>query len=271
MDRGDSRLAVEIGPFRVGIEPAFILAEVGSALQGRVEEALALARASREAGANGVLFQLFPAAELIPPHDARLATFQQIELSMAEWERVLDEARSLGVAVLAAVFDRSSLSLGESHAVAAYKIHSTDMENPELIREVAATGKPLILSTGSRSLSDVEMALEVARNEDNEKVVLLHGVENAPTRIEDSHLRFIATLKRTFGLPMGFIDHVDGRSPMALILPVLAQAFGADLIEKHITLDRQAKGPDFDSALEPGSFCEMVELIRQSEMAFGDE
>jgi sialic acid synthase SpsE len=143
------------------------------------------------------------------------------------------------------------------------------MENPEFIREVAATGKPLLLSTGGCDLQDVNEAVEVAGAEGNDQVMLLHGVQNFPTRLEDSHLRFIGTLKEKFGLPVGFLDHVDGGSPMALLLPALALAFGADLIEKHMTLDRAAKGFDYESALEPETFGRMVDLLREAEKAFG--
>jgi sialic acid synthase SpsE len=177
--------------------------------------------------------------------------------------------RELDLPVLAEVFDRTSLSIGERHRVAAYKIHSTDTENPELIRAVAATGKPLLFSTGGSDLGKVEGALLEARREGNEQAILMHGVQNFPTRIEDSHLRFIGTLKSSFGLPVGFQDHVDGGSPMARILPALALAFGADLVEKHITLDRSARGFDFESALDPAPFREMVELLRQTEKAAG--
>jgi sialic acid synthase SpsE len=143
------------------------------------------------------------------------------------------------------------------------------MENPDFIREVAAKGKPLLLSTGGCGHRDVEKAIGVARAESNEQVMLLHGVQNFPTRIEDSHLRYIGTLKETFGLPVGFLDHVDGGSPMAMVLPALALAFGVDLIEKHVTLDRAAKGFDYESALEPETFGKMVELLRDTEKAFG--
>ena len=115
----------------------------------------------------------------------------------------------------------------------------------------------------------VESAIAVARTEGNENVMLLHGVQNFPTRASDSHLRFIGTLKQTFGLPVGFLDHVDGGSTMALMLPALAVAFGADLVEKHVTLDRSAKGFDYESALEKDRFAAMVELIREAESAFG--
>jgi N,N'-diacetyllegionaminate synthase len=250
-------------------EPVFILAEIASAHQGDPDQALALARGAKEAGASGVKIQLFRAEELIAPNDPRMETFRRIELSTAEWEHLLDELSKLEIPILADVFDRPSLALGEKHGVHAYKIHSTDMENPAFIRDVAATGKPLLLSTGGCALNDVETAIEVAGAEGNENVMLLHGVQNFPTRIEDSHLRFIGTVKETFGLPVGFLDHVDGASPMALVLPALALAFGADLIEKHVTLDRAAKGFDYESALEPETFGKMVTQLREAEQAFG--
>ncbi len=246
---------VSIGPRRVGEgEPVFVLAEVASAHQGEPEQVSKLALAAKEAGADGVKFQLFRSEELLAPTDPKMEVFRQIELPIAEWEKRLDEAGALGVPVLADVFDRTSLELGERRGVDAYKVHSTDMENPEFIREVAATGKPLLLSTGGCGLGDVEAALEIARTEGNEQVILLHGVQNFPTRVEDSHLRFIATLKATFGHPVGFLDHVDGGSPMARTLPALAVAFGADLIEKHMTLDRGLKGFDYESSFEPSDF-----------------
>jgi sialic acid synthase SpsE len=249
--------------------PAFVLAEVASAHQGEAVQALALAKQAQAAGADGVKFQLFRAGDLIAPNDPRYSTFEQIELSLEDWDQVLRESRGLGLALFGEVFDRESLTLAERHDLAAYKIHSTDIENPEFIRAVAATGKPLLLATGGSGLGAVEAAIEVARTEGNEKLMLLHGVQNFPTRVEDSHLLFLSTLRSLFGLPVGFLDHVDGGSPMAVALPALAVAFGADLVEKHITLDRRAKGFDYESALEKETFASMVELIRQSEKAFG--
>ena len=261
---------IEIAGRAVGAgAPAFVLAEIASAHQGEAVQALALARLARAAGADGVKFQLFRAADLIAPNDPRISTFQQIELSLEDWDEVLTESRSLGLSLFGEVFDRESLTLAERHDLAAYKIHSTDLENPEFIRAVAATGRPLLIATGGSGLGAIEAAIEVARTEGNEKLMLLHGVQNFPTRIEDSNLRYIATLRSTFGLPVGFLDHVDGGTPMAVALPALAVSFGADLVEKHITLDRTAKGFDYESALEKEAFASMVELIRESEKAFG--
>lgn len=251
-------------------EPAFVLAEVASAHQGEAVQALDLASNARNAGAEGVKFQLFRSQRLVPPNASNRAVFDRIELSTDDWGRVLTAARSLGIPVFADVFDRESLAIGEEHGVAAYKIHSTDMENSEFIRAVAATGKPVLLSTGGSSLATVDHALSECRSEGAGDVMLLHGVQNFPTEAADSNLRFIETLKRTFGVPVGFLDHVDGGSPMALALPALAVAFGANLVEKHTTLDRSAQGFDYESSLEKTQFASMVELIRQAEASFGE-
>lgn len=263
---------MRIGAKEVGLgAPAFVLAEVASAHQGEAIQALALAKTAQQAGADGVKFQLFRAKELIAPNDPRFSTFQQIELTFEEWEHVLAESSGLGLSVLVEVFDRASLKLAERHPVSAYKIHSTDLENPEFIRDVAARKKPLLLATGGLGLGTIEAALAVARREGNDDVMLLHGVQNFPTRVEDSQLAFIGTLKRAFGRPVGFLDHVDGGSPLATVLPALAVAFGADLIEKHVTLDRNEKGFDYESALERDAFAAMVALVRGAESSVGSE
>ncbi len=260
-----------LGGRKVGAgQPAFVLAEVASAHQGEAVQALGLARTAKNASADGVKFQLFRASELVPPNDPHFSTFEQIELPLEQWEEVIREASGFDLPILADVFDRTGLAVGEKLGVAAYKIHSTDMENPEFIRDVAATGKPLLLATGGCGLGSVEAAITVARGEGNEGIMLLHGIQSFPTRTEDSHLLYLRTLKSTFGYPVGFLDHVDGGSPMATVLPALAVAFGADLVEKHMTLDRKAKGFDYESALEEKAFRSMVELIREAEKSFGD-
>ena len=261
---------MNIGPRPVGDgEPTFVLAEIASAHQGKSDQAIALAKNAQEAGADGVKFQLFRSSELVAPNDPRRSTFNQIELTPDEWEQILKETTALDIAILIEVFDRTSLELAERANVAAYKVHSTDMENPEFVRAVAATGRPVLFSTGGMGLRAVEAAISVARTEGNQNIMLLHGVQNFPTRVEDTHLRFIATLKHAFGLPVGFLDHVDGATAMATMLPALAVAFGASLVEKHVTLDRGDKGFDYESALEKKPFAQMVQLIRETEKAFG--
>ena len=251
-------------------QPAFVLAEVASAHQGEANQALSLAHTAKNANADGVKFQLFRASELVPPNDPQSSTFKKIELSLEQWENVIGEASGLALPIIADVFDQASLFLGEKLPIAGYKIHSTDMENPEFIRKVAATGKPLLLSTGGCGLGRIEAAIALAREEGNEHLMLLHGIQNFPTKTEESHLLYLRTLKSTFGYPVGFLDHVDGNSHFATVLPALAVAFGADLVEKHMTLDRSAKGFDYESALEEKAFRAMVELIREAEKSFGD-
>ena len=97
----------------------------------------------------------------------------------------------------------------------------------------------------------------------------MHGYQAFPTKIEESNLEFLKTLKEKFGQPVGFMDHVDGSDPLSQILPLVAIGFGASVIEKHITLDRKAKGIDYESALEPPAFKEFVSKVRKMEQAIG--
>ena len=261
---------MQIANYRIGTgHPAFLLAEVASAHQGQVSKAMEIALAAKKAGAQGIKFQFFRSEKLVAPEDPKRAVFDQIELSHTDWDQVLSYANSLGLPVFADVFDSESLALGKKHEVAAYKIHSTDMENPEFIRAVAASGKPVLLSTGGTWLGTIESAIKAVRAESNEEIMLLYGVQNFPTHVVDSNLRFIQTLKSSFELPVGFLDHVAGGSMMAVVLPALAVAFGADLVEKHLTVERSAKGFDYESSLEQESFKRMVHIVRDAESAFG--
>ena len=252
-------------------EPTFVLAEIASAHQGSADTAVALARMAAEIRADGVKFQLFRADELIAPNDSRYETFRQIELSVEDWHRVLSEAERVSLPLIADIFDEPSLSIAQEHDFVAYKIHSTDLENPRLVKAVAGTGKPVLLGTGGVEPKALAQAILWVQEAAGTRWMPMHGVQNFPTRLEDSGLRRLAELRQRYGRPVGFLDHVDGGSPEALHLPALAVVAGADLVEKHITLDRAAKGFDYESALEKDTFKEMMRAIRSAEEALGPE
>ena len=164
-------------------------------------------------------------------------------------------------------FDRASLELAAEEGVDAFKVHSTDMENPEFIRAVAEAGKPLLFATGGVPEEAVREALEIVGSS---PVILLHGFQTFPTPVEEIRFRELAAWKERYRVPVGFLDHTDGASAFALVAPALAVAWGANLVEKHFTLDRSKKGYDYQSSLNPEDFYRMVELLRQAERAAGD-
>ena len=266
----DQAATLKLGERTVGDDsPTFVLAEIASAHQGQADMAMALARVASEAKADGVKFQLFRADALIAPNDSRYDTFRQIELSVEAWHRVLSEAERLSLPLIADVFDEASLEIAEAHDFVAYKIHFTDLENPELIKAVAATGKPILLGTGGVEPVALAQAILWVQEVAGNRWMPMHGVQNFPTRLEDSGLHALAQLRHRYGRPVGFLDHVDGASPEALQLPALAVVAGADLVEKHITLDRSAQGFDYESALEKEALVEMIDSIRRAEQALG--
>jgi sialic acid synthase SpsE len=193
--------------------------------------------------------------------------FNKIELTAKEWKKVLKAAKASGLALLAECFDRPSLELAAEHSVDAYKVHTTDMENPEFIRAVGAVGKPVLFATGGVPEEALAQALDLAGSA---PLGLLHGFQTFPTPIEEIHFRDLAALKERHRVPVGFLDHTDGGSAFALVAPALAVSYGADLVEKHFTLDRSEKSFDYQSSLNPEDFYRMVELLRQAERARGD-
>ncbi len=249
-------------------QPCFVLAEVASAHAGSADLALKMLEAAFKMGADGIKFQLFRADQLVVRRHPGRRDFEQIELKSAEWRRILAEARSSGLAVLAEVFDAESLELAAEAEVAAFKVHTTDMENPHFIATVGAAGRPVWFATGGCLPDAVRHALDAAGSA---PVGLLHGFQAFPTPIEEIRFRELQTLKDRYHVPVGFLDHTDGGSAFAVVAPSLAVAWGADLVEKHFTLDRSAKGFDYQSSLEPRDFHRMVELLRQAERGAGDD
>jgi sialic acid synthase SpsE len=192
--------------------------------------------------------------------------FEQIELTPKEWKAVLREARGSGLALFAEPFDLASLNLAAEEGADAFKIHTTDMENPTFIKAVGALGKPVLFGTGGTRSETVEEALDLVGSS---PVALLHGFQTFPTPIEEIRFRDLSAMKERYRVPVGFLDHTDGGSAFALVAPALAVSYGADLVEKHFTLNRAEKGFDYQSSVSPEDFYRMVELLRQAEMAQG--
>jgi N,N'-diacetyllegionaminate synthase len=248
-------------------QPCFVLAEVASAHGGSADAALRMLESAFKMGADGIKFQLFRADLLVVARHPGRKDFDQIELKKKEWQKVLRAARASGLTVFAEAFDAPSLELALSEGVDAYKVHSTDMENPDFIRAVGSAGKPVFFATGGVPEDAVREALDLAGAA---PIGLLHGFQTFPTPIEEIRYRELATWKERYRVPVGFLDHTDGGSAFALVAPALAAAYGADLVEKHFTLDRSQKGFDYQSSLNPEDFYRMVELLRQAERAAGD-
>jgi sialic acid synthase SpsE len=179
---------------------------------------------------------------------------------------VLEAAKASGLAVVVEAFDAASRDLAAEAAVDAFQAHPTDLDHPELLRTLAASGRPLLVGAEAGEEPLVRAALDAAGG----AAALLVGPPGAPVAAEELRLAEIGALRERYGVPVGLLDPTDGGSAFALLVPALAAAHGAAFVEKRITLDRSRKGRDWAAALSPEDFYRMVELLRQSERARGE-
>jgi len=281
----------------------YVIAEAGVNHNGELELARRLVDCAADAGADAVKFQTFDAKKLATSA-APKASYQRLTTDAAEsqlemlrklelprewhWE-LRERARSRGIEFLSTAFDAGSLTFLEELDMPFYKVPSGELTNGPLLWQFARQGRPLVVSTGMATMSEVEQALAVIAHAFNApaapaeigdiwrgwsdpawraslqgRVTLLHCTSQYPTPMQECNLRAMDTL-RAFGLPVGYSDHTEG-----ILIPIAAVARGATFIEKHFTLDRKMLGPDHKASLEPAELTQMVKQIRDLQLALGD-
>ncbi len=252
---------VRVGP---GIAP-FVIAEIGSNHDGSLDQALRLIEAAAGAGAQAVKFQSFTQDTLVSPIAERLrGAFTPHELP-DDWLPVLAEcARVNEIAFMSTPFDLRSVDRLNEIGVPAFKIASGDLTNHLLLEAVAATGKPIVISSGAAYLGDIETSLGVLSTAGATDVVVLHCVSSYPPSFADLNLKAMRTIAQAFEVLVGFSDHTPGTAAS-----VAAVARGAVVIEKHLTFDRGSVGPDHPYALTVPEFTELVTSVRQTSEALG--
>lgn len=256
-----------------------VIAEAGVNHNGDVETARELVDAAAEAGADAVKFQTFQADRLVSPA-ARKADYQEETTEADESQRAMladlelegdafadlrARARDRGLVFLSSPFDRASVHLLDGMGLPAIKVPSGEITNTPYLRAVGSTGKPAILSTGMSHLDEVGRAVRVLEDAGTGGLILLHCLSEYPAPSDEVNLRAMDTLREAFGVPVGFSDHTLGTT-----VAVAAVARGADIVEKHFTLDRSLEGPDHEASLEPDELEVMIEAIRTTEAALGE-
>ena len=259
-------------------QASYVIAEVGVNHGGSVETALRLIDAAAEAGADAVKFQMFTASELVTPaaptttqqraHGAaatQIEMLRRLELSQSDWLRAAAHGRECGLDIVVTPFSAADVDrLCELGAVAV-KLASTDLGNAPLQTAAARSGLAVIVSTGAADEPEVDAAVHrLGRLGAVDRTILLHCVSSYPTRWADANLRAIAALRARFHRPCGFSDHTTDWQTGAL-----AVAVGACVVEKHLTLDRRAPGPDHAMSLPPDDLKRYVQAMRHAELALG--
>lgn len=264
---------------RVGDDaPCFVIAEAGVNHNGDVELAHRLVDAAADAGADAVKFQAFRAegvaAETAPAAAyqvrsagaiSQLELLRGLELDAADFAELKRHAEERALVFVATPFDDASVELLDRLDVAAYKVASPDVVNPLLLREIGRRGRPVILSTGTADLAEVEAAVATLRGAGTKDIIVLHCVSAYPAPAAEANLRALATMRDALGVPVGFSDHTKGDE-----VALAAVALGASMLEKHFTLDRSLPGPDHASSLEPVELAALVARVRRVESALGD-
>lgn len=255
-----------------------IIAEAGVNHNGDVNIARKLITEAKRCGADIVKFQTFVPKKLASKN-AIMAGYQvqnlgikttqeemlnKLALKREEYVALASYCREAGIRFLSTPFETDSVRF-LNNLQDIWKIPSGEITNYPYLVEIARTGKDVILSTGMSTLEEVDSALNILNANGSGKITLLHCTTDYPTPMRDVNLNAIITLKEHCGCPVGYSDHTQG-----IEVPIAAVAMGAEVIEKHFTLDRTMEGPDHRASLEPGELKAMVQAIRNIEAAMGD-
>ena len=259
----------ELGP---GL-PALVIAEIGNNHDGSVHQAERLIDAAAEAGADAAKFQThITEAEMhpstpTPPHfpEPRWEFTKRMELTLDEHRHLKAYTEAKGLIFFSSPFSVEAVELLEEVGAPLYKIASGEVTNPPLIEAIAATGKPVLLSTGMAGIDEIEGAMAILRAADAD-VLIMQCTSNYPCPPEKVNLRAMPVLGERFGTLYGLSDHTPD-----VHTSIAAVALGATAIEKHFTLSKRLYGPDHHASLTPEELTRLIEGIRQVEAALGSE
>lgn len=270
---------VAIAGRKIGLAyPPYIIAEMSANHNGKIERALQTIDMAKAMGADAIKMQSYTADTITIDCDNKdfqiegglwdgynLYRLYEWAQTPFEWHKPLFEhARKAGITLFSTPFDETAVDLLEDLNAPAYKIASFEAIDLPLIKYVAQTKKPMIISTGMANLEEINEAVQTARENGCEQLVLLHCISSYPAPIEQSNLRTIADISERFGVVSGLSDHTLGTT-----VSVASVALGASVIEKHVTLSRQDKGPDSDFSLEPEELRKLCIESKDAWLALG--
>jgi N-acetylneuraminate synthase len=256
----------------------YIIAELSANHNGSIERAFESILAAKKAGADAVKIQTYTADTMTIDCDTddfkisgglwsgyNLYELYKEAQTPYEWHKPLfDYAKKIGITIFGTPFDETAVDLLEGLDAPVYKIASPEIIDLPLIKRVAQTRKPMIISTGMANLEEISEAVETAKENGCQDLVLLHCISAYPAPPEQSNLRTIADLSKKFKVLSGLSDHT-----MGTVVAITSVAFGACVIEKHFTLSRSDKGPDSDFSLEPHELKQLCEDTKIAQMAIG--
>ena len=259
-------------------EKCLIIAEAGVNHNGRLDLALKLCDAAKEAGADVVKFQTWKTENLITKNvdqaeyqiqntgkqESQFDMLKKLELPYDAFKAIKKHCDEIGIIFASTADEPESLDFLVSEGIPFIKVGSGDIGNVSFLRYIGSKGLPVILSTGMSSISDVDISINALKDGGATDITVLHCTTNYPCPYEDVNLKAMLTLRDAFHLPVGYSDHTIGRE-----VSISAVALGASVIEKHFTLDCNMEGPDHAASTEPEEFAALVKAIRNVENCLG--
>jgi pseudaminic acid synthase len=278
LNKDNREIVINNRPIGKG-RPVYCVAEMSANHLQSYDQAVKIVEAAKQAGADAVKLQTYTPDTMTINcdndhfqikgtvwQDQTLYELYQEAYTPWEWQPKLKAlADQIGIDFFSTPFDQTSLQFLEALGVPAYKIASFEIVDLPLLRAVARTGKPIILSTGMANLSEIHEAVRTIRETGGRQLALLKCTSAYPASPQEMNLRTIPHLADTFQVPVGLSDH-----SLEVAVPAVAVALGACIIEKHFTLDRSAGSPDSSFSLEPQDFRDMVKAVRTAQTALGE-
>lgn len=263
-----------------------IIAELAWGHDGKISQAIELMKKAKESGADSFSIHLTDLPNYMVNYygngegEGKVSAgredldvykyLEEINPSNEQWEQLADVAKQIDMKLCVMPNDIQSLEFSENKlSPEFYVVSPACFAELDMVEAIAKTGKKTLFRIGGAYLGEIETVVNIFRKNGNDNIILLHGFQNYPTKLEETDMSLLKTLKETFNVEVGLADHIDGGDRLAKIIPMLALPYGATYIEKHITLNRDDKSEDFESALNPDDFKEFVENIRATEIALG--
>lgn len=258
--------------------PTFIIAEAGVNHNGDINIAKQLVDKAANSGVDAIKFQTYKTEKLVTGYadmanyqknnigkvDSQFNMLKKLELTYENFIELQKYCIHKGIMFLSTPFDFESADFLDSIGMDAFKISSGDLTNIPFLQYIARFNKIMILSSGMATLSEIEEAINAINLLGNNEVAVLHCTSNYPAQLQNVNLKAMNTIKNAFQIVSGYSDHTEG-----ITVTIAAAAMGANIIEKHFTIDKSMEGPDHKASLDPHELKEMVVAIRNVEMALG--
>ena len=243
----------------------YVIAEGGLNHNGDINIAKKLIDSAKKCGANAIKFQTYKTENFVRETNQYFDVFKNAELNFEQFEELKNYSKSIGLTFFSTPFDIESAEFLNQLEIPCFKIASSDLTNLPLITKIAKMQKPMIISSGLSTMNEINDAVNCCLFEGNNQIALLHCVANYPAQPDEVNMNVINTLKKTFGFPIGYSD--NGESSL---VDIVAVSMGANIIEKHFTLDKKMSGPDHGFSIDPNGLKSLISQIHEIDQMKGD-